>query len=302
MTEKENSEAKNSEANKLTKPQNPDNMPKGILVNPASGTVKISGRSRLHSALAKAPHEDPAESFRKAAQAASRASNEADSLNDPLTALNRIAIMADVSTSMNEAGDGRHSMQRYSLPKKIDHLKTALTGFLNQVLFENTSVAIYTFPLRGQNYNEDLEMLQNGIGISYRLSFNSSMLHLAVQGLIAAGGTPMAQTMDKVLSEIPLTRGIIVSDGDADSYEGALAIAKNYRDSETVIDTVHIGTSTSGERLLQEIAEITHGVYLKFDNVANFSKAFAYLTPEKRGTLMLTGAAALLGAKEIKTK
>lgn len=112
----------------------------------------------------------------------------------------------------------------------------------------------------------------------------------------------MHSTMGKVIDELPLTRGIIISDGEADVPNAALDYARKYAASETVVDTVHIGNSTGGEKLLQEIASITGGIYIKFSDVAAFSKAFEYLTPERRATLMLPGAAALLGAKELKLK
>jgi hypothetical protein len=286
------------EKDKLIKPQNPDESPKGIATT--GGKVKITGKSRLHSALSQTPVEDPAESFRKAAATAT--ASQVDKQNDPLTATNRIAIMADVSGSMNSSGVSGNSRQA-----KIDLLKLALTGFLNQVNSDTTSVAIYTFPLRGGwEHPEEDEVDQFGgfgpQGIAYRLSFDKTLLQLAVQGLSAGGGTPMHSTMGKVIDELPLTRGIIISDGEANAPQAALDYARKYAASETIIDTVHIGGSSSGERLLQEIASITGGVYIKFDNVDAFAKAFEYLTPEKRATLMLPGAAALLGAKELKLK
>lgn len=289
----------NEDKNKLIKPTSP---PEGEIKGIATigGKVKISGKSRLHSALAGAPVEDATESFRKAAATAT--ASQVDKLNDPLTAANRIAIMADVSGSM-DGGAGGNTREA-----KIDLLKVALTGFLNQVDSDTTSVAIYTFPLRGglEQMNEEEENDQFGSfqpkGVAYRLSFDKTLLQLAVQGLSAGGSTPMHSTMAKVIDELPLTRGIIIGDGEADAPQAALDYARKYAASETVVDCVHIGASSGGERLLKEIASLTGGVYLKFDNVENFSKAFSYLTPERRASLMLPGAAALLGAKELKLK
>lgn len=291
------------EKDKLVKPPNPNEGPKGITVT--GGSVKIHGKSRLHSALSQAPAEDATESFRKAAQAVT--SGNADKLNDPLTAVNRIAIMADISGSM-ASSDG-------SAQSKIELLKIALGGFLNQVNFDGTSIAIYTFPLRndGDHYSDDDgdPLLGSRHGISYRLSFDKMMLQMAVNGLSSGGGTPMHSTMQKVLDELPLTRGIIISDGEADRADSALDYARKYAQSETIVDTVHIGTSPGGEKLLQEIAKITGGIYIKFDKVEAFAKAFGFLTPEGRATLMLNAGpgasleskaavARLLGAKEVK--
>jgi hypothetical protein len=278
----------NEDKNKLVKPSNP----------PEGGSSE--GKSRLHSALSQAPAEDPAESFRKAAATAT--ASQIDKQNDPLTATNRIAIMADVSGSMDSGAGVKNSHQT-----KIDLLKIALTGFLNQVDSDTTSVAIYTFPLRHDGeleYNSDHDDFDTFTqqGIAYRLSFDKTLLQLAVQGLSAGGGTPMHSTMAKVIDELPLTRGIIISDGEADRPDAALDYTRKYAASETIIDCVHIGSSSGGERLLQEITSITGGIYIKFSDVENFSKAFSYLTPERRATLMLPGAAALLGAKELKLR
>ncbi len=287
---------------KLIKPTEEKEI-KGI-TSTKTGGIKISGMSRLQAALKQAPKEDLEESFRKAAEVVNEAANTVDKLNDPLTATNRIAIMADISGSMSDYAEGTK--------RKIDLLKTALKSFLNQINFDTTSVAIYTFPLRsGYDWDDTDVDSGNSQGIKFKLSHNSPMLNLAVDGLQAAGGTPMHETMKKVINELPLTRGIIISDGEADRTDAALDEARKFALSETIIDTIHIGSSNSGEKLLQEIAKITGGLYLKFDNVTNFAKSFSYLTPENRAKLALAAGpqstlaernevAKMLGAKEIK--
>lgn len=310
-----------NENNKLSKPASQSEV-KGISTT-SSGGIKIGGRSRLQQAIAEAkaasPNAplNPGDAFKAAANAVAEASNQADKLNDPLTATHRIAIMADVSGSMGE----RNSDERgISSKNKISHLKDALNSFLSQVNFDSTSVAIYTFPLHmGYSWEHPSEdevdetggFTPRASGIKFKLSHNEPMLKLAVDGLQASGGTPMHETMEKVINELPLTRGIIISDGEADSHDLTIMQAKHFAASETIVDCVHIGSSISGEALLQEIASLTGGLYLKFDNVTNFAKSFSYLTPEQRAKLALAAGpsatlaersevAKLLGAKEIK--
>jgi Mg-chelatase subunit ChlD len=289
--------------NKLIKPSEAGKeISKGVSSTPTGG-VKIAGRSRLHSALAQGPKEDPEESFRKAAQVIQEAALK--NAVDPLTCENRIAIMADCSGSM--------SGRVISNKSKMDLLKEALRGFIDHVNFENTSVAITTFPLR-QGYGwdgEDNSIASGGTTAKDLLSTNKTLLETTAQCLQDGGGTPMHEAMGKVINEIPLTRGIIISDGDADHFELAIAEARNFAKSETMVDTVHIGKSSRGEKLLQEIASITGGFYIKFDDVSSFAKSFSYLSPEGRAKLALAAGpqatlaeknevAKLLGAKEIK--
>lgn len=293
---------------KLIKPPDPSNDPKGVVKSASgSGAIKISGKSRLHSAIAALAAVDPNESFRKAVEDATK--SQADKIRDPLTAENRIVIMADCSGSMSESGS-----KDWSGKTKISLLQEALVGFINQVNFDSTSVAIYTFPFYFERESEDAEDASAPLhqqGIKYKLSFDKTLLTFAAQSLSAGGGTPMHSTMEKVLTELPLTRGIIISDGKADWHDAAIEQARAFAKSETIVDTIHIGLSTGGEELLQEIAQITGGIYIKFDNVAAFAKSFSFLTPEGRATLMLTGGAKgelrdrhevakLLGAKEVK--
>jgi uncharacterized protein YegL len=198
-----------------------------------------------------------------------------------LTFPNRLVLMLDVSGSMNNyVGEAK---------RKIDHLKGAIEGFLNQCNWEDTAIAIETFPES-----------QHGFPV---LS-NQQFLHWNnVTSLRAGGGTPMSEAMSTSLGRYSITRGILVSDGIANRPDACIEQAKAYKEASIPIDTVHIGNESMGEELLQQIAEITGGMYIKFTDVSNFSKAFSFLSPAKRATLMLmdkSAVAAMLGATEVK--
>jgi Mg-chelatase subunit ChlD len=209
---------------------------------------------------------------------------------NPQEMSNRIAIMADCSGSMAWL-----AKQNDPTKPKIEYLKEALMSFVNGCDFKNTAIALEPFPLGERD--EDIKINYTRVPLTCMQPY----LMTSVMTLVANGGTPLALAMDYVLSQYSITRAIIISDGAADRSEPCLEHASNYKDSETPIDCVHIGEESHGERLLQQIAEITGGKFIKFTDVASFGRSFKYLTPGMYG--MLTSgqvSAASLGAKEVK--
>jgi len=202
----------------------------------------------------------------------------------------RIALMLDSSGSMSgSAAAGEDDYVTGGL-SKIERLREAVMHFLQSCDLSTTSLAIETF---GADGNEHLVPQSTDYGL----------LMMSIMGLQSYGGTPMAQAMAYVLAHYAITRGIIVSDGQADSSTAALETVTQYAEAQVPIDCVHIGSASHGEDLLRKIAELTGGMYIKFTNVSNFAKSFAYLTPAKRSELMLhdgSERARLLGATEVK--
>ena len=197
------------------------------------------------------------------------------SQTDPNTCRDRIALMLDVSGSM--AGP------------KIVALRDAACGFVQACDMTTTSVAIEPFG--------------EGSPPPHRLPLTcvQPMLVTTSMSLVDGGSTPMAQAMDYVINAYGVTRAVIVSDGEPDNAQACYDTAAQYRDAKLMIDCVHIGDSTSGEACLRRIAEITGGQYIKFTDVAQFSKSFKYLTPAFYGILTSGGLSASdIGAKELK--
>ena len=195
--------------------------------------------------------------------------------SNPLTRPNRIALMLDVSGSMHGS--------------KIASLRDAVTGFINSCNFGDTALALEPF---GENYPPPNRM---------ELSVFSPLLLSTVQMLKSYGSTPMAQAMDYVINIYSVTRGVIVSDGQPDSEHAVYTAAESYKEAGIPVDCVHIGNEVSGEECLRRVAEMTGGQYIKFTDIASFSKAFKYLTPMYYA--MLTSgrvSASDLGAKELK--
>lgn len=110
----------------------------------------------------------------------------------------------------------------------------------------------------------------------------------------------MAEAMAHVIKTYPVTRGVLISDGQANDTQAALEEADNYAAAEIPVDCVHIGHEEAGEGLLKEIAEKTGGIYVKFTDVTAFAKALVYLAPSGR-TRLLSGqvGANEIGAKEV---
>jgi hypothetical protein len=209
---------------------------------------------------------------------------------------NRLCLMLDRSSSMASVADYK---DRSASKTKIDLLREAIDNFVNRCDFNNTSLAVETFP-------PQLELALTSVGV---------MITSSVSGLSASGNTPMKACVERCLEKIPMTRGIIVSDGEATDWYDAVynfddvesperhpadTILSKYKQAEIPIDCVHIGDSSSGEERLRRIAKETGGIYLKFTDVKAFASAFAYLTPGYRA--MLTDgrmSADQIGAKEV---
>jgi Mg-chelatase subunit ChlD len=206
---------------------------------------------------------------------------------DPSTMPNRICLMLDRSSSMNtQEQKNRH---------RIELLHDAVDNFVARCNFADTSVAIETFPPL----------------IELPLTSLPLMITTSLFNMDASGNTPMRSCVERCISKIPMTRGIIVSDGEATDWgrsyydedesdlKSCAAVLNPYKQAGIPIDCVHIGDS-SGEELLRRIAHETGGVYLKFTDVSAFSNSFGYLTPGYRA--MLTDgrvSAEQLGAKEL---
>ena len=219
----------------------------------------------------------------RARAAAAKQKEQARAVQDALTANtlpNRIALLLDISSSM--AGSS------------IRNLQTAFTRFVGCIDFTNTSVAVRTFPY-DKDYNH---------GISHPLSTQTQLINTWALALRAGGGTPMADALRCTLIEVPMTRALLISDGEAtdnSSFDIQNKICPEYRKAGIPVDCVHIGTSIDGESTLQTIAELTGGIYIKFTDTDAFTKALKYLTPRFRAMLTSGAVNALdIGANEIK--
>jgi hypothetical protein len=212
---------------------------------------------------------------------------------DAATMPNRVCLMLDRSSSMTHTEKGDK--------KRIDLLKDAVSNFAARCDFSNTSVACETFPASRE----------------LALTSNSLVVNTFMFTIEASGNTPMHACVERCIGKVPMTRGVIVSDGEAtDWYEDRYDryhedgqiddkpkqddLLTKYKAAGIPIDCVHIGDSSSGEELLRKIAKETGGIFLKFTDVSAFSNAFGYLAPGFRA--MLTDgrvSATELGASEV---
>lgn len=192
---------------------------------------------------------------------------------DPLTKENRIALLLDASGSMGGS--------------KNQSLRDAVSQFIQNCDFNNTSLAIDSFGASPE--------------IRIALTCQAPLLMMTAMSIPAEGGTPMRTAMEHALLSYSMTRAVLVSDGQPDSESAAYDVATQYRDSGTPVDCVHIGSSSQGEACLQHIAELTGGKFIKFTDIASFTKNFKMLTPRYYATLTDGSvSAAQLGAREIK--
>lgn len=212
---------------------------------------------------------------------------------DPATMPNRLCLMLDKSSSMST-----HEITKIVgvQQTRIELLKAALDNFIARCDLNNTSIAIETFPE----------------SICLPLTTNAALLSGFGFGLQASGNTPMRACVDRCLKKIPMTRGIIVSDGEAtdwnsyfsneeENYPNADQVLLQYKEMGIPIDCVHISNDHGGEELLRRIAATTGGLFIKFTDVGAFAQAFSYLTPGYRA--MLTDgrvSAEQMGAREVR--
>lgn len=217
---------------------------------------------------------------------------------DPATMPNRLCLMLDKSSSMSA-----HEITKIAgvQQTRIELLKAALDNFIARCDLNNTSIAIETFPP----------------SIELALTSNAALLSGVGFGLQASGNTPMRGCVERCLGKVPMTRGIIVSDGEATDwhpldydrydeeerthYSVVDDVLKSYKEQGIPIDCVHISNDHGGEELLRRIAATTGGIFIKFTDVSSFASSFAYLTPGYRA--MLTDgrvSAEQMGAREVR--
>jgi hypothetical protein len=198
---------------------------------------------------------------------------------------NRLSIICDFSGSMDEGVSG--SWRDDTRKTKLDLLKEAVQDFSLRSNPNDTAIAVESFPR----------------GFRIDLTNDNQQIYMRMLGANSLGSTPMSEGMYGALDNHAPTRAMLISDGDHDSYDDPFTAAQKYKSKEIIIDTVHIGNSTNGEKALKRIAEITGGMYLKFKDVSSFSANFHYLLPESRAQLagMLPyEVERLLGANEVK--
>lgn len=204
----------------------------------------------------------------------------------PTAAVHRIAIIADFSGSMDAPSGGYRSRSLDNEPSsktKLQLLGDAIQDFAMRSDDSTTAIAVESFPP----------------GFRIALTNDKNEVWLRMFQLSSIGDTPMGIGMTNALEYHSPTRGLLISDGEATDADESYRVAEVYKKKEIIIDTVHIGDSSSGEARLKRIAEITEGIYMKFTNVAAFAGSFHYLLPESRAEIagMLPAQrSALLGA------
>lgn len=192
---------------------------------------------------------------------------------DPLKVTNRIGLVLDDSGSMGHDG--------------MKNAHEAVKGFTANCSMLDTSIAVY--PL-----NKD----------SKPLTCNYDLVNLYVSSIFATGGTPIYGKLDTLITNEPITRAVLFSDGgptdsslltaqeDTWGYtnkpkEVAIGTIKKYTDKEIPIDTIFIGLddTSNGYKEMKKIAELTGGVFIHFKDVTSLASNLKYLAPRYRALL-----------------
>src|SRR5580692_6859260 len=160
-------------------------------------------------------------------------------------------IFPDCSGSMSDhVGNDYGSGNRESHDKAY-FCREAVKTFIDNCFIGATKVGLASFPeLVVVEPTHDLLVVKH-----------------AAEQIAPTGSTPMAEPLDFVLDEWPITHGIVISDGSPDSVAAVEDSARRYKAKSIKIDAVHIGADTGGESLMKMIAETTGGIYIKFTDV-----------------------------------
>lgn len=196
------------------------------------------------------------------ALARAQATEQLKELN-PQEVQNRIGIVIDDSGSMSG--------------EPMDNAKAGVKNFIVSCDYKSTSIAIY--PMNAEHKT---------------LTCNYEIASVYTSTLQATGGTPLYETLMKLIETEKITRAVAFSDG---SPNGRLLNNENiesfpyqvvgkYKSSEIPIDTVYIGLKdTQPAKEMEKIAEITGGTFVHFEDSKTLSKSLKYLAPIYRALL-----------------
>jgi hypothetical protein len=268
-----------NDKDKLTKPSaSSGSLSKGIRI----GVQKTALQQRLEAAA-----QQRAALNVKQAEASAIAEQEA--LKKP----NRIALLPDCSGSMSETpsrsvGPIEDEYRRlHAIPpqaRKIEIELQAVDQFLKDIDFNTTSVAF------------------NGVGNSLKtpLLIHDFACRQAASQIAATGGTPIGEELQFVLENLPITRAVLISDGEKTGID-PIPIAQMFGEAGIPIDAIFIGDS--GRRTMELIAEYSGGIFIEFKDVAKLADSLKYLSPKYRAMLTSmseTEVKKLTGASEVK--
>lgn len=192
---------------------------------------------------------------------------------DPQTVPNRLGLVIDDSGSMGSDG--------------MANAHLAVKNFTANCNMLDTSIAIY--PLNKE---------------AKHLICNYDLVNLFVSSIMATGGTPIYGILDKLITNEPITRAVLFSDGsptdssitreyvdtvfsDSKPKEVAIACINKYKDKEIPIDTIFIGQDeiSQGYNEMKKIAELTNGTFIHFKDSTSLSTGLKYLAPKFRALL-----------------
>jgi hypothetical protein len=198
-----------------------------------------------------------------------------------------IALLLDDSASMMEMAQANSlgTPGPVSYSSKYDYMRSAIETFADQVDYRVTPVSTSQFNA------------PNFVPATTKVA-----LTMAGDRARPTGGTPMHSSLDSLLQS-ETKRGIMISDGEANSKDLAIQKARDLAEAGKVVDCIHIGLDRGGEETMKEIAELTGGMYFKFTDVSSFAKNFARLSPRGRKVLEKSTAKELLqlmGATEVR--
>jgi hypothetical protein len=184
----------------------------------------------------------------------------------PATVKDRVVLLQDCSTSMENIMDTRGRRSR------LDVSKDCIRKFLDKCNPRISAIGLVSFS-----------------SMAHKLQIATTDYNkVAAQALTICSEayTNMALGIRFAL-ELDPTRLVLVSDGMPDSIEETLQQARICVERSVPIDCIYIGdTHESGASFMKQLAEMTGGFFFTVDDVEKFEKAILQL--EAGARLMLT--------------
>ncbi len=162
----------------------------------------------------------------------------------------------------------------------------ARLGVKEFILKKSNTTALRLQPL---NIKDSFETIREELYLLDKIR-----LLIKLDAIEVFGSTPFWASLYASLRLKP-SRIIVFTDGSP-TDSGSVSELVKYN---IPIDTVYIGPDSKIARnLLREISQKTNGIFMAFEDMEAFKKAFTFLLPEHRAQLMLPGKIEELGGKK----
>ena len=173
------------------------------------------------------------------------------------TSATHFALLLDASGSMNVESDG---ISRMELAKEA-------IGDFTEILPENSSISLRVYGHKGTGTDEDKKKSCESTEVLYNGEMDKSKFSKALDGVSAAGWTPIANALKESEKDIPENASsaivYVVSDGieTCDGNPVAEAEKLNGQGVQPIINIIGFQVDDEAQKLLKKVAEAGQGEF-----------------------------------------